>query len=71
VVYRGQLLPRSTLDQMLAHAEAFAGRKPIGDVLFSTIQQQGADTAVVPRERLPDRSIVISFGGPQAQEYSG
>ena len=46
VVYRGQLLPRSALDQMLAHAEAFAGRKPIGDVLFSTIQQQGAEAAV-------------------------
>ncbi len=63
VVYRGKLLPRSSLDEMLAQAEAFAGRKPIGSVLFATIQAKGADAAVKQyRELQATQPTAYDFG---------
>jgi imidazolonepropionase-like amidohydrolase len=46
VILYGQFLGRSTLDEMLFNVEALANRKPIGDVLFDTIQQKGVHAAV-------------------------
>jgi hypothetical protein len=46
VVYAGKLFPRASLDEMLTQVEARAGRKPIGSVLFQTIQEKGVDAAV-------------------------
>jgi len=46
VVSAGKFYPRASLDEMLAKIEALAGRKPIGSVLFQTIQQKGVEAAV-------------------------
>jgi tetratricopeptide (TPR) repeat protein len=46
VILDGQFLTRSALDGMLSNVEALANRKPIGDVLFDTIQQKGIHAAV-------------------------
>jgi len=46
VVCGGQLFPRAALDQMLAQVEALAGRKPVSEVLFRTIQEKNVDAAV-------------------------
>lgn len=46
VVYRGELFPRTSLDAMLAKAEALASRKLIGGVLLQTIQEKGVQAAV-------------------------
>lgn len=46
VVSAGKLYSRAALDQMLAKVEAFANRKPIGDVLFKTIQEKNIDAAI-------------------------
>jgi tetratricopeptide (TPR) repeat protein len=46
VVSAGKFYPRASLDEMLAKIEALAGRKPIGSVLFQTIQEKGVDAAV-------------------------
>ncbi len=46
VVSSGKLYSRATLDQMLAKVEAVANRKPIGEVLFKTIQEKGIDAAL-------------------------
>src|SRR3984885_9856031 len=46
VVSDGKLFSRAALDEMLAQVEALAGRKPIGDVLFKTIQEKDVDAAV-------------------------
>ena len=46
VILDGQFLTRSALDGMLSNVEALANRKPIGDVLFDTIQQKGIQAAV-------------------------
>jgi imidazolonepropionase-like amidohydrolase len=46
VVSDGKLISRAALDEMLAQVQAFAGRKPIGDVLFQTIQEKDIDAAV-------------------------
>lgn len=46
VVSAGRFYPRPSLDEMLAKIEALAGRKPIGAVLFQTIQEKGIDAAV-------------------------
>lgn len=48
VVYRGQLFPRSALDEMLSKAEALAAKSkmPIAAVLAKTIEQQGVDAAL-------------------------
>lgn len=46
VVSDGKLFSRAALDAMLEQVEALAGRKPIGDVLFKTIQEKDVDAAV-------------------------
>ena len=48
LVYRGQLFPRSALDEMLSKAEALAAKSkmPIAAVLAKTIEQQGVDAAL-------------------------
>jgi imidazolonepropionase-like amidohydrolase len=46
VILDGQFLDRTALDAMLANVEALANRKPIGDVLFATIQSNGVQAAV-------------------------
>jgi imidazolonepropionase-like amidohydrolase len=46
VVLDGQFLDRPALDAMLANVAALANRKPIGDVLFATIQKDGIHAAV-------------------------
>jgi tetratricopeptide (TPR) repeat protein len=46
VVSAGRLYSRAALDQMLAKVEAVANRKPIGDVLFKTIQEKDIDAAI-------------------------
>jgi len=46
VVSDGKLFSRAALDEMLAQVEALAGRKPIGDVLFKTIQEKDIGAAV-------------------------
>jgi imidazolonepropionase-like amidohydrolase len=46
VVYGGQLFSRASLDEMLTKVEALAGRKPIGRVLFKTIQEKDVDAAI-------------------------
>ena len=46
VVSNGKLFSRAALDEILAQVEALAGRKPIGDVLFKTIQEKDVDAAV-------------------------
>jgi Amidohydrolase family/Tetratricopeptide repeat len=46
VVYGGKLLPRVSLDAMLARTAALAARTPIGDLLFATIQQKGVSAAL-------------------------
>ena len=42
----GKLYSRAALDRMLAKVEAVANRKPIGDVLFKTIQEKDVDAAI-------------------------
>jgi imidazolonepropionase-like amidohydrolase len=46
VILDGQFFDRPTLDAMLAKVAALANRKPIGDVLFATIQKDGIHAAV-------------------------
>ena len=46
VIFDGQFLDRAALDAMLANVAAIANRKPIGDVLFATIQTNGVHAAV-------------------------
>ncbi len=46
VIYGGRVFDRSALDGMLAKVEDLAGRKPIGEIMFKTIQEKGADAAV-------------------------
>jgi imidazolonepropionase-like amidohydrolase len=46
VVYGGRVFDRSALDGMLAKVEDLAARKPIGEVLFKTIEEKGAEAAV-------------------------
>lgn len=46
VVYGGRVFDRSALDGMLAKVQDLAARKPIGEVLFKTVQEKGADAAV-------------------------
>jgi imidazolonepropionase-like amidohydrolase len=46
VVSAGKLYSRAALDRMLAKVEAVANRKPIGDVLFKTIQEKDVDAAI-------------------------
>jgi hypothetical protein len=46
VVYAGHFSSRASLDEMLAKVEALAGRKPIGSVLFKTIQEKDVDAAI-------------------------
>jgi adenine deaminase len=45
VIYRGQYYPRTSLDEMLAHAEAMAGRKSIAQAMMKTIQEKDATAA--------------------------
>ena len=46
VIFDGTFIPRSDLDAMLSHAEALANRKPIGTVLFKTIQDKNVGAAI-------------------------
>ena len=46
VVYEGKLLTRAQLDDMLSKIESLANRKPIGDVLYQTIQEENIEAAV-------------------------
>jgi imidazolonepropionase-like amidohydrolase len=48
VIYRGQYFPRAALDQMLAHAEAWANRKSIAQAMMKTIQEK--DTAAATQQ---------------------
>ena len=45
VVFGGKLLPRASLDEMLTKIEVLASRKPVGDVLLKTIQEQNVEAA--------------------------
>ena len=63
VVYAGRLFSRASLDEMLGQAEAFAGRKPVGDVLFKTIQEKDIDAAVKQyRELKATQPAAYDFG---------
>jgi imidazolonepropionase-like amidohydrolase len=46
VVSAAKFYSRAALDRMLAKVEAVANREPIGDVLFTTIQEKGVDAAI-------------------------
>jgi hypothetical protein len=46
VVFGGKLLSRASLDEMLAKIEVLASRKPVGDVLLKTIQEQDVEAAI-------------------------
>jgi imidazolonepropionase-like amidohydrolase len=46
VILDGKFLDRPALDAMLTNVAALANRKPIGDILFATIQKDGARAAV-------------------------
>lgn len=46
VVFNGKLFPRASLNEMLAKIEVLASRKPVGDVLLKTIQEQNVDAAI-------------------------
>jgi hypothetical protein len=46
VVFGGKLLSRASLDEMLAKIEVLATRKPVGDVLLKTIQEQNVEAAI-------------------------
>ncbi len=46
VILDGQFLDRAALDAMFAHVAALANRKPIGDVLFATIQSSNVHAAI-------------------------
>lgn len=46
VVLGGKFLSRASLDEMLIKIEALASRKPVGDVLLKTIQEQNVDAAI-------------------------
>lgn len=46
VVFGGKLLARARLDEMLAKIEVLASRKPVGDVLLKTIQEQNVEVAI-------------------------
>jgi D-alanyl-D-alanine-carboxypeptidase/D-alanyl-D-alanine-endopeptidase len=52
VIYGGKVFDRSALDGMLAKVEDLAGRKPIGEIMFKTIQEKGADAAVAQYREL-------------------
>ena len=52
VVLDGRFFDRAALDAMLANVAALANRKPIGDVLFGTIQKDGIHAAVDQYHRL-------------------
>jgi imidazolonepropionase-like amidohydrolase len=46
VVVGGKFLPRASLHEMLARIEVLAKRKPVGDVLLKTIQEQNVEAAI-------------------------
>jgi hypothetical protein len=46
VVFGGKFYNRASLDEMLIKVEALASRKPVGDVLLKTIQEQNVDAAI-------------------------
>jgi imidazolonepropionase-like amidohydrolase len=46
VVYGGRLFPKSSLDEMLAKAEALASRKTVSGTLLETLTQKGVDAAI-------------------------
>jgi imidazolonepropionase-like amidohydrolase len=46
VIYRGQYLPRASLDQMLSQAEALAARKSVAEAMMKTIQEKDLAAAV-------------------------
>ncbi|MBV8051892.1 MAG: amidohydrolase family protein [Acidobacteriaceae bacterium] len=46
VVLGGKFFSRSSLDGMLAKIEALASRKPVGDILLKTIQEQNVEAAI-------------------------
>jgi len=52
VIYGGKVFDRSALDGMLAKVKDLAGRKPIGEIMFKTIQEKGADAAVAQYREL-------------------
>jgi len=52
VIYGGKVFDRSALDGMLAKVQDLAGRKPIGEIMFKTIQEKGADAAVAQYREL-------------------
>ena len=46
VVFGGKLFSRASLDEMLAKIEVLANRKPVGEVLLKTIQEQNVEAAI-------------------------
>ena len=46
VVFGGKFLSRASLDEMLSNIEVLASRKPVGDVMFKTIQEQNVEAAI-------------------------
>jgi hypothetical protein len=46
VVFGGKFLSRASLDAMLSNLEVLASRKPVGDVMFKTIQEQNVEAAI-------------------------
>jgi hypothetical protein len=63
VVFGGKLLSRASLDEMLAKIEVLARRKPVGDVLLKTIQEQNVEAAIKQYYDLKTaQSSVYDFG---------
>jgi imidazolonepropionase-like amidohydrolase len=52
VIHGGRVYDRSTLDGMLAKVQDLASRKPIGETMFKTVQEKGADAAVAQYREL-------------------
>ena len=52
VVFGGRVFDRSSLDALLANVQALAARKPIGEALFATMQEKGAEAAVAQYREL-------------------
>ena len=62
VIYGGHVFDRAALDGLLAKVEDLASRKPIGEIMFKTVQEKGADAAVAQyRELRTTQPAVYDF----------
>jgi imidazolonepropionase-like amidohydrolase len=52
VIYNGKVYPRDSLDRMLDQAVSMAMRKSVAEAMMKTLQEKGADAAVVQYREL-------------------